>query len=150
MARVVLNLLFMLSVIHFIFYVFCNLSFAATTSSLERCLSNNLETPKTCAEKNIKNLTLNNCFNEAENLKSNLSKENLKQFCFYQVSEFPTLSTCLNSTEKMTIALNHDEAVFECVRQFQDRISESQCRKISVKLKYSEKSQHLNRLCDQL
>ncbi len=127
--------------------VVCTQSFSNT---LEKCLSSTSENVKTCADKNIKNLTLNNCFAEAEKIKSDLSKENLKQFCFYQVSEFPTVSTCLNASEKMALAINHDEAVFECVRQFQERLTENQCRKISEKLKYADKAKHLNRLCDQL
>jgi hypothetical protein len=118
--------------------------------TFEKCLSTANETTQHCAEKYIKNLTLNNCFSATEKIKSELSKENLKQFCFYQVSEFPTLNSCLEASKKMIVALNHDEAIFECVRQFQQQISQSTCHQLSTKLKYPEKSQHLNRKCDEL
>lgn len=121
-------------------------------NTLEKCLSSSAgaETTEKCAQKYIKNLTLNQCFSEAEKIKSELSKENLKQFCFYQVSEFPTLASCLNTSKKMAVMLNHDEAVFECVRQFQNQLTDVQCLKISDLLKYPEKKDHLKRKCEEL
>lgn len=122
----------------------------AFSSPLEKCLSSQLENTKSCAEKNIKVLTLSNCFSESEKIKSDLSRENLKQFCFYQVSEFPSLKTCLTAASKMQVAIHHDDAVFECVLQFQDIMNLNLCRQISKKMKYPEKAEHLVRKCSQL
>lgn len=122
----------------------------AFSNTLEKCLSTQTENTKSCAEKNIKNLTLSRCFAESEKIKSDLSRENLRQFCFYEVSEFPSLKTCLSSAVQMSVAIHHDDAVFECVRQFQSIMDLSLCRKISKKMKYPEKSEHLVRKCEQL
>jgi len=122
----------------------------AFSNTLEKCLSTPTENTKSCAEKNIKNLTLSRCFAEAEKIKSDLSRENLKQFCFYEVSEFPSLKTCLSSAVQMIVAIHHDDAIFECVRQFQNVMDLNLCRKISKKMKYPEKAEHLVRKCEQL
>lgn len=120
------------------------------SSTLETCLSTPTENTKNCVEKNIKIITLSSCFSAAEKIKSSLSKENLKQFCFYEVSEFPSLKTCLNAASGMEIAVHHDDAIFDCVRQFQDAMDLNLCRKISKKMKYVEKAEHLVRKCEQL
>ena len=122
----------------------------AFSNPLEKCLSLQKENTKNCAEKNISILTLSNCFSEADKIKSDLSRENLKQFCFYEVSEFPSLKTCMSSAEKMQVAIHHDDAVFECVRQFQDTLDVNLCQRISKKMKYPEKAEHLSRKCSQL
>lgn len=122
----------------------------AFSSPLEKCLSVQSENTKNCVEKNIKILTLSNCFSESEKIKSDLSRENLKQFCFYEVSEFPSLNTCLSSAQKMQVAIHQDDAIFECVRQFQNVMDLNLCRKISKKMKYPEKAEHLVRKCSQL
>ncbi len=133
------------------FFIILNCSFGLA-NTLEKCLSSGsgAESTEMCAQKYIKNLTLNQCFSEAEKIKSELSKENLKQFCFYQVSEFPTLASCLSTSKKMAVMLNHDEAIFECVRQFQNQLNDQQCLKISDLLKYPEKKSHLKRKCEDL
>ncbi len=119
-------------------------------SPIEKCLASASETTKTCAEKYIKNLNMNNCFKECEKLKSDLSKENLKQFCFFEVSEFSEVNTCLSAANKFTVAINHDEAVFECVRQFQSELNPTKCLLISKKMRYPEKAQHLSQHCQEL
>jgi len=120
------------------------------SSTLEKCLSTQKENTKSCAEKNIKNLTLSHCYSEAEKIKSDLSRENLKQFCFYEVSEFPSLKTCLSSAVQMSVAIHHDDAIFECISQFQDQMDLNLCRHISKKMKYPEKAEHLVRKCSLL
>lgn len=135
---------------YFLSFIFLLVTTAGSARPLEKCMSDLSQTTKQCSEKFIKNLTLSTCFTEADALRSNLSKENLKQFCFYEVSEFPTLKSCLSASQKMNIAINHDEAIFECVRQFQDQIDLQLCYKIARKLLYPEKIQHLKRKCDLL
>ena len=119
-------------------------------SPLEKCLSNTHVSTTDCAQQNIKLLTLSSCFAEAEKIKSDLSKENLTQFCFYNVSEFPTLKSCLSRSKNFKTAINHDESLFECIRQFQNEISQIQCLSIAEKMRYPEKLEHLKRNCDQL
>lgn len=133
--------------VNIVFAFFCSLSHAG---NLEKCLADTSATTQNCVQKHIQRLTLDSCFSESANIKSDLSKENLKQFCFYNVSEFPTLKSCLSRSENFKVALNHDEALFECVRQFQNQISESQCSAISSQMRYPEKLQHLKRNCSQL
>jgi hypothetical protein len=56
----------------------------------------------------------------------------------------------MTSAEKMQVAIHHDDAIFDCVRQFQDTIDLNLCRKISKQMKYPEKAEHLVRKCEQL
>ena len=127
--------------------LFSGLGFSNT---IEKCLANSTENTAICAEKFIKPLTLTQCFSSAEKIKSDLSKENLKQFCFYQVSEFPNLNSCLISADTMTVMINHDDAVFECIRQFQNSLSATQCLELSKKMRYPEKNDYLRRKCNEL
>ena len=57
---------------------------------LEKCLQNEKLVQK-CIQSKIKNLSIDSCFGEAVRLRSDFLKEETLQYCFYQVSEFPSL-----------------------------------------------------------
>lgn len=91
------------------------------------------------------------CFTKVRQIKaaqqsSNLS-ETLKQFCFYEASIFQSMKTCLLRSSEFSYADNHDEAVFDCYKQFQDRLTKKQCIEASNKLIYPAKKSHLLQQC---
>lgn len=118
-------------------------------TELESCLHNEKQV-QLCIGKKIKNLSIDSCFTEAQKLKSDFLKEETLDFCFYQVSEFPTLQSCTQRAVLFTSADNHDEALFECARQHQTTLSKSTCLSIAQKMRYPEKFKYLSRQCEAL
>jgi hypothetical protein len=119
-------------------------------NSIEKCLRNPEITTEACVDQHVTALTLSSCFKVVDKIKSPLSKENLQQFCFYNVSEFPTIKACLRQAERMNVAVHHDDAIFECVRQFQTQLTKKQCQDIAIQMRYPEKRNHLKRNCNLL
>jgi len=122
----------------------------ASASQLEKCLMNNPNQMQACADKNIKNLTLNSCYSEVAQIKSEHIKEKFKEFCFYQVSEFPTLKSCLEKASLFLISDDGDSAKLSCVTQFQDGLKKHECLNIVKSLKLNEKKWYLKNHCDSL
>lgn len=119
-------------------------------SNLEKCLINNPNQMQTCADKNIKNLTLSSCYSEVTQIKSEHIKEKFKEFCFYQVSEFPTLKLCLEKANLFLISDDGDSAKLSCVTQFQDGLKKHECLNVVKSLKLTEKKWYLQNHCDSL
>lgn len=122
---------------------------AREKSKLEKCLHNQKEVDL-CIQAEIKPLTIESCFAQALKLKSDFLKEETLQFCFFQVSEFPTLNSCVEKAQKFKTALNHDEALFDCVRQHQATIPPESCRQIARQMRFPEKSKYMLRQCDSI
>ena len=118
-------------------------------TELESCLHNEKQV-QLCITKKIKNLSIDSCFAEAQKLKSDFLKEETLDFCFYQVSEFPTLQACTQRAILFKSADNHDEALFECARQHQTTLTKQSCLTIAQKMRYPEKIKYLTRQCDSL
>jgi len=119
-------------------------------SSLEKCLINNPNQMQACADRNIKSLTLNSCYNEVSQIKSEHIKEKFKEFCFYQVSEFPTLKLCLEKANLFVISDDGDSAKLSCITQFQDGLKKNECLNVVKSLKLNEKKWYLQNHCDSL
>lgn len=126
---------------------------AREKSKLEVCLNNEKEV-QSCIISSIsrdsKPLTVESCFAEGIKLKSDFLKEETLQYCFYQLSEFTNLNSCVNKAQNFKTAINHDEALFECVRQHQTSIAPESCRQIAKQMRYPEKSKYLLRQCDSI
>lgn len=118
-------------------------------SELELCLQNEKQVNK-CILSQIKNLSIESCFTEAIRLKSDFLKEETFQYCFYQVSEFPSLESCEKRAILFASAENHDEALFECARQNQTSLSRKSCEVLARKMRYPEKSKYLMRQCSSI
>lgn len=118
-------------------------------TDLESCLQNE-KLVQLCISKKIKNLSIESCFAEAQNLKSDFLKEETLEFCFYQVSEFPSLQACIQKAVLFASADNHDEALFECARQHQTTLTKQSCSTVAQKMRYPEKFKYLSRQCDTL
>lgn len=126
---------------------------AREKTKLETCLHNQKEV-QSCIYSSIatasRPLTVESCFAEGIKLKSDFLKEETLQYCFYQLSEFATLNSCVNKAQNFKTAINHDEALFECVRQHQTSIAPESCKQIARQMRYPEKSKYLLRQCDSI
>lgn len=131
------------------------------TSNLNQCLSlinfqeHRLEKQKTiryCFNKYKSEIKRNDCFQSIETLfknkKSIALKDNLNGICFYDTTSVLNMKDCLNDSKKFNNTNNHDEAVFYCVQQFQDNISQKDCQSAVEQLVYPLKKNYLKRYCE--
>lgn len=116
-------------------------------SSVEKCLSVSTNLTRDCINKNLKNKTLNACYTLSDTIFSYHSKENVRNYCFYNISEFPSLNACTTAAKKFFIAENKDQALFECFRQFASQIDKRTCVAIAKMMSYREKRQYLETHC---
>lgn len=112
---------------------------------------NRVEAIQSCFESNKDSITAEACFAGIKTVqvheKSIELNEKLNSICFYDISHFKKISSCLAKVDIFKIASNHDEAVFECYRQFQNQLSQKQCLKISSFMKYPAKKEYLDNHC---
>ncbi len=106
---------------------------------------------ETCFLSRASSIPQKKCFEAASRIGSskrqlNMS-ETLNSICFYQTQEFSDLKSCLGGAKLFKIADNHDEAIFDCYKQFQSFISEKQCVEVSRKMIYPAKRNHLFAHC---
>lgn len=125
-------------------------AFAQGTTSLEKCLDNQPNEIQECLNKNSKHLTLDSCYNQARIIKSNYIKENVRSYCFYHVSEFPNLSSCVGKARLFTDPVNHDAGLFNCYSQFERTIKKRTCEKMSKLFRFPEKGRYLKSNCENL
>jgi hypothetical protein len=96
-------------------------------------------------------LSVDQCFalskQEKMKKKSLDLNETLSSICFYETTFFKDTKSCLEKASEFKIATHHDEAVFECYRQFQDYLDMKQCIELSRKLIYPEKRSYLFQQC---
>lgn len=123
---------------------------ARPTSAVEKCLNVSTNLTNDCMNRHLKPKTIDSCYKMSETIYSNQSKENVKNYCFYSISEFPTLNTCVTAAKKFYIGENKDQALFECVRQFASTISVDKCMSVSKMMTYKEKGNYLAGHCSNL
>ncbi|MES2802909.1 MAG: hypothetical protein V4654_10480 [Bdellovibrionota bacterium] len=124
--------------------------FTSTTTSLEKCLDDQPNETQACLGKNSKHITLGSCYDQANLIKSNYLKENVRSYCFYHISEFPNLRTCVSKARLFTDAENHDAALFNCYSQFESGINKSSCETMAKLFRFPEKGRHLKSNCENL
>jgi len=123
---------------------------AAPKSKIEKCLIDHPNQTQACMHKNVTHLTLNSCYSSLQEIKSKHIQETIKDFCFYQVSEFPNLESCLIKSKLFFIAENHDAATLNCYLQFQENIKKPTCQKIANSLRLPDKQTFLKNHCENL
>lgn len=129
---------------------FNNQSFATTLNKVEKCLKLSTESTSSCVNQNLTHKTLNQCYALVDTVRSTNAKEKLKNYCFYQISEFPTLKSCVQASIKFFEAENKDQALFECYRQFAATTNKSSCLQIAKSMTYSDKRTYLENHCSEL
>ena len=123
---------------------------ARPVSAVEKCLNVSTNLTNDCMKLHLKPKTIDSCYKMSETIFSNQSKENVKNYCFYNISEFPTLNTCVAAAKKFYIGENKDQALFECVRQFASTISVDKCLNVSKMMTYKDKANYLAAHCSSL
>lgn len=110
-----------------------------------------LESIQSCFEKSKDVISEDTCFSAIKKIQTHDKSielgEKLNSICFYDVSRFKNVKSCLNKTSVFQIANNHDEAVFDCYRQFQATLNQKECLKVSSELKYPAKKEYLQNHC---
>lgn len=105
-----------------------------------------------CFEKNKQQITRDTCYKSLTKnvIKSVSSKinEQLHSICFYETTYAKNIDTCTQDTEKFKNTLNHDEALFYCYQQFQEKIIKKDCFKIANLLIYPLKKEYLKQYCE--
>lgn len=143
-CQIVIHVTLLLSV--FIF----NSGFTSKSSILEPCLESQSQNIEYCFSKDKSMNNLKSCYDKVDSLKSNLYKEKLKNYCFYQLSDFKNVGQCMTKARFFSAAESHDAAVFDCYLQFQWDISKQQCFKISKLLRHPDKKRYLETRCNDL
>jgi hypothetical protein len=91
------------------------------------------------------------CYAQIKKIKaadqSVILKENLKYICFYEASIFQNMNTCMVRAAEFADGEIHDEAIFDCYKQFQDKMNKRLCIQTSAKLIYPAKKAHLLQHC---
>lgn len=106
---------------------------------------------ESCFQIHIKKISQHRCYELTNSLpeakKNQDLSETLNSICFYQTTDFPDIKTCTSKADLFKVADNHDEAIFDCYRQLQSKVSQKQCIEISRKLIYPEKKSYMLRHC---
>lgn len=124
--------------------------FTSATSRLEKCLDDQPNEIQACLGKTQKHITLSTCFNQVNTVKSNYLKENIRSYCFYHISEFPNLKTCVAKARQFTDIENHDAALFNCYSQFEPSIKKATCETMAKIFRIPEKGRYLKSNCGNL
>ena len=74
--------------------------------------------------------------------------EDINSICFYETTPPKSLGSCLTETKKFKSSGNHDEAVFFCYQQYQNRISQKECLTAAEQLIYPFKKEYLREHCE--
>ncbi|MCM2353422.1 MAG: hypothetical protein NDI63_07350 [Pseudobdellovibrio sp.] len=122
----------------------------APSSTLEKCLDEQPNEIRECLGKTSKHITLSSCFEQVNTVKSNYLKENVREYCFYHISEFPNLKSCVAKARQFTDAENHDAALFNCYSQFESTINKATCETMSKMFRFPEKGRYLKSNCSNL
>ncbi len=91
------------------------------------------------------------CYNSIKNLTNKIDSiklsEELTATCFYEVKIALDIKTCLKESSHFKIAINHDEAVFYCYQEFQNKLNKSECLKTANSLIFPAKKDYLRQHC---
>lgn len=131
-------------------FLFTAPAMGSKLSSYEMCLKQSDQSTSDCLKKYVKNINLESCYSSLQSVRSQNAQEKIKNFCFYQISDFPNLKNCVTKATKFYEAENKDHALFECYLQFSQSISKSSCRQIADHMIYPDKKNHMNNICEML
>ena len=133
---------------------------AHSAASLEGCLqkSNSIEhrlerqdATRACFSLVTSGLKKETCFSILTRHKQLLNTSQLQQTgtsaCFYESSAHTSIKDCLNSSTKFKGGVDHDEAVFFCYQNFQEKLSKKDCLMTAEHMVFSAKRDYLVRHC---
>lgn len=114
---------------------------------LDKCINNPSIPIKTCVQSQTSKITIDSCYAVEKKVYSNTAKERLKEYCFFNVSEFPSLKSCITAAARFYSAELHDEGLFQCYIQFSEKMSNRTCIEISKKMIFQNKRNYLANQC---
>ncbi|MBY0553777.1 hypothetical protein K2P97_04555 [bacterium] len=142
-----------------LFIGFVSLSLQA--SEIDQCLSyavsqeHRLEKEdavKMCFDKHKSKIDKNTCYNlikkKVSALDSSKLNEEITSTCFYDTTAAVDINSCLTETKKFKSAYNHDDAVFFCYQQFQEKIGKNECLNAANQLIFPLKKEYLKEHCN--
>ena len=143
----------------FILLVSC--SIGADAADLSRCLSLTAYKQHRLEKEDL----IRSCFNQyklvitketchslltkkVSKLASTKLSDEINALCFYDTTPAKDMNACLKDTKKFKSTANHDEAVFYCYQQFQDKLTQNECLKTADQLIYPLKKEYLQQHCN--
>lgn len=134
--------------------------FSAKASSMGSCLAlaeakvhrlDRLDEVKNCLTRYATTLSKNDCHSLVEEKSSDWSSikltEEAHSLCFYETSAEKDIRSCLRYTKKLQDASRHDEAVFFCYQQFQEKLNLDDCLYVARQMIYPVKTDYLKQHC---
>ena len=70
--------------------------------------------------------------------------------CFYDSAAHKTIGDCLRDTKRFSSASDHDEGVFFCYQQFQEKLSKNECIETAKKMIFPVKKDYLLNHCSEI
>ncbi len=136
------------------------ISSAVVAGELARCLFSASEQQHRLEKEN----SVRQCFNQyktyinketcylflekkVSKLSSTKLSEDINSICFYETTPPKNLGSCLVETKKFKNSGNHDEAVFFCYQQYQNKISRKECLNAAEQMIYPFKKEYLREHC---
>ena len=91
------------------------------------------------------------CFGHIEKFKSLVSSTKLSNLalnsCFYESAAYKTMQECMGDTKLFKTASDHDEAIFFCYQNFEERLNKDECTSAAKKLIFPAKREYLLSHC---
>lgn len=136
-------------------------SISLQASEIEQCLSYAIsqehrlekeDAVKICFEKYKSKIDKNTCYDlikkKVRSLDSSRLNEDITSTCFYDTTAAPDINSCLSESKKFKSSNNHDEAVFFCYQQFQEKLGKNECLKAAEQLIFPLKKEYLKQHCN--
>ena len=93
----------------------------------------------------------NSCVNLLEKSKlkalSSSLKDEMRSLCFYETTPPKDIASCRKDAKKFKDSYNHDEAIFYCYEQFQEKISKKECLESAEDMIFPSKKEYLKEHC---
>lgn len=107
---------------------------------------------KICFDKFKSRLDKNTCYDlvkkKVRPLDSTKLTEEITSTCFYDTTSATDIHSCLSESKKFKSAYNHDDAVFFCYQQFQEKLGKSECLKAANQMIFPLKKEYLKEHCN--
>lgn len=98
-----------------------------------------------CLRSQIHRVSFANCTRVASSMEYSTTAEEAKLLCLYEKAR--NLSQCLDVVKSLEYPDSGDEARWHCLKNFSQKISKTECRKISEKMSYPAQKNRATVFC---
>lgn len=136
-------------------------SLNSQADEIDLCLSEAVSQPhrlekeeavKLCFDKLKTKITKNTCYElikkKVRRLDSSKLNEEITSLCFYETTAATDINSCITESKKFKSPYNHDDAVFFCYQQFQEKLDKNQCLKAADQMIFPLKKEYLQQHCN--